>query len=527
MSESNSYIKRKQRYQWFLNRLERVFNRFVYLKLTVVLLGLTAAGYFLVLKKFPTGGGLLLFGIFLLIYLDIRHRKIVFYRKYALILRDINEQSLGRLGGRWCNFPDAGTEFRDDAHPYTSDLDIFGAGSLFQWINVTQTYLGRKKLAGLLAHPPDAIPVIRERQGAIAELAGNLRWRQWFQARGIAIKDQMRDPDFLIKWANERNPFFLQKAVVLSLRALPVITIGFIIAYFNTKAIPFYIPLLGLILQFGLLKIRVKKRSIILATAGEYEKNIQIYASLLEQILEKDCQSGYLQRLKQKLFNHAEQPAGLQLNKLTKIIDLIANRNNGFYPVVNIITLWDYHCLIALERWKKTSGEYLQDWLETIAEFEALASLALIQYDHPEWAQPDFIHGTPAVTADNLGHPLLSDATRITNPLQIGTQTRTLLITGSNMSGKSTYLRTAGINLVLAYSGAPVCAKSFRCTLMDIYTCMRISDNLAKNISTFYAEILRIKSIVEATAGSRPVFFLWMRSLKEPTPLIGIPGPKS
>ena len=138
-----------------------------------------------------------------------------------------------------------------------------------------------------------------------------------------------------------------------------------------------------------------------------------------------------------------------------------------------------------MERWKKTSGESLKDWLETISEFESLASLSIIQYDHPEWATPEFVSGTPLVIAENLGHPLIADAIRVTNSLQIDKQINVLLITGFNMSGKSTYLRTVGINLVLAYTGAPVCAKSFRGTLLDIYTCMRISDNLEKNISTF------------------------------------------
>jgi DNA mismatch repair ATPase MutS len=436
------------------------------------------------------------------------HRKIISYQKYVIVLRDINEHSLWRLDGRWTTFLDTGNEFRDDSHPYTSDLDIFGQGSLFQWINITQTYLGRKKLWQLLTVPPDPIPVIRERQAAIMELAKSLKWRQRFLAYGIAAKDKMCDPDFLIKWVHDRNPFFSKKVVILILGALPILTIGSIIVHYSAHSIPLYIPIFMLLFQYGLLKLGSKKRKLILAKAGEYEKNLQLYASLLRQILKKDYQSSYLQRLKHKLFSSDKQSASRQLIKLAKIIELIDSRYNAFYLFLNIITLCDYQCLIALECWKRSAGDSLKDWLETIAEFEALASLATIQYDHPEWATPEFISGTPLVTAEGLGHPLLTETLRVTNPLQIGNQIKVLLVTGSNMSGKSTYLRTAGINLVLAYTGAPVCAKSFCCTPLDIYTCMRISDNLEKNISSFYAEILRIKAIVEATAGSRPIFFL-------------------
>jgi hypothetical protein len=211
----------------------------VLLKLIAILISLTTSSYFLVLKKFLIGGGLLLFGIFLLIFLDILHRRVILYRKYAVIFNDINENFIWRLDDRWLNFADNGNEYRDDNHPYASDLDIFGQGSLFQWINLTQTYLGRKKLRQMLTVPPDPIPIIRERQAAIAELADNLKWRQWFLAFGVAAGDKMRNPDFLIKWGNEYNPFFLQKTIILSIRALPIFTIGSIIAYLITKNIPF------------------------------------------------------------------------------------------------------------------------------------------------------------------------------------------------------------------------------------------------------------------------------------------------
>jgi hypothetical protein len=508
LTKSSGYIRRKQHYQWYLAKLDRVLNRFVRLKLMVLLTGLGAASYFMVLRKYPIGGSLVFLGILFLIYLDIGHRKVILRREYVTVLKDLNDQSLGRLNGRWVDFGDTGSEFWDDAHPYAADLDIFGQGSLFQWINVTRTYLGRKKLSRLLTVAPDSLTAIRERQAAIGELAKNLNWRQQLQAWGTVTTDVMRDPDFLLQWVNERNPFMLRNWVAMGLRILPVLTLGMLIIACNTKVIPLYLPVLMLLLQYGLLRINGKNRAIVLMKAGAYERNLQIYGDLIRHILKRNFKSPYLQNLKRKLFNRGRKSASQQLQKLTKIIDAISNRYNGFYAIINLITLWDYQCLIALEKWKVTSGMALRDWLDTIAEFEALASLAIIRYDHPDWAIPEVITGAPAVTATQLGHPLLAEAVRVTNPLALGDQTKVLLITGSNMSGKSTYLRTAGINLVLAYAGAPVCAAAFRCALCDIYTCMRIGDNLEKNLSSFYAEILRIKAIVAAASDSRPLFFL-------------------
>ena len=508
MSKYICYTRRKQHYQWFLKKLERKFNRFILLKLMVLISGLTSSVYFLVQGRYQVGGGLLLLGIFLLFYLDHGQRRVIFFQKHATLLRDINEHSLWRLDGRWRNFPDTGAELRDDAHPFTADLDIFGQGSLFQWINATRTYLGRKRLAQLLSSFPEPLSLIRERQGAIKELAAALGWRQRFLAYGTAASDKLRDPQFLFDWVNHRNPLWLCRQVVLGLRILPAITIGSCLLSYYTRLISVLLPVLMVVLQIVLLKVGSKQRRVILAQAGFYEKNLSLYSDLIRQILKRDFDNAYLNGLKGKLFNQSGKSASQQLQKLAKLVDWLTIRRNFLYSIINCFTLLEYQLLIALEQWKAVSGSALKDWLATIAEFEALASLATLQYDHRDWATPQFVPGTPMVSARAMGHPLIDESTRVTNNIQLGKPTKAMLITGSNMSGKSTYLRTVGINLVLAYAGAPVCAQIFQCTPMDIYTCMRVSDNLEKNISSFYAEILRIKTIVAATSGARPVLFL-------------------
>ncbi|MGI6357904.1 MAG: MutS family DNA mismatch repair protein [Bacillota bacterium] len=181
--------------------------------------------------------------------------------------------------------------------------------------------------------------------------------------------------------------------------------------------------------------------------------------------------------------------------------------------LVNVLTLWDYQCLFALEDWRQESGQRLRTWLQVLAEVEALSSLANIRFEHPEWAMPQIIseRGQPAAGSDvlhaeNMGHPLLQQP--VTNHFSLGSSAQIALITGSNMSGKSTFLRTVGCNLVLAYAGAPVCASGFRCSLFHLWTCMRVSDNLEQSISSFYAEVLRIKRIAAAAKNQQQVFFL-------------------
>jgi DNA mismatch repair ATPase MutS len=215
-----------------------------------------------------------------------------------------------------------------------------------------------------------------------------------------------------------------------------------------------------------------------------------------------------LKKIKEGMCNRKGVLAYKQVDRLSKIIDSISSRHGSFYFIMNILTLWDYQNMISLERWRKESGGFLKAWLEAIGKIEALSSLAIIRYDNPEWVVPKISESEkPEFEAKSMGHPLLR-GNRVENDLSTNIPDRILLITGSNMSGKSTLLRTAGINLVLAYTGAPVCARKFTASIMEIHTCMRVSDDLSRNISSFYAELLRIKNIVKEAETGKSLFFL-------------------
>ncbi|MGI6065674.1 MAG: MutS family DNA mismatch repair protein [Bacillota bacterium] len=478
------------------------------LRLLVSLVGIALAIFFFVSGSTPSGIITLLTAMALFIFLVNKHHQVKRAKDYASLMKKINENSLKRLSGEWASFSDTGEEFGADNHPFSADLDIFGKGSLFQWTNTAYTFLGRQRLAHLLSTTPDTKEKVSARQEAVEELAPKLKWRQQFQVEGIISSERAQDPGELIQWGKKANPFFRRREIIFAFRFLPSLTILLIIlSLFFSQTVSYLIPVGLVILQTAILFFLRRDTSLTFAVAHQYKENIKGYRRMLEVFETAQFLSPHLSNLKNKLGGNKVLPAYQQIKKLEKAVDMTYMRYSQLYFIFNIITMWDFQCQIALERWKKQSGHSLQKWLETIGEIESLSSLALIRFDHPDWAMPKIIDDFTGLWAKELAHPLLPES-RVPNNLTITTPGEIFLITGSNMSGKSTLLRTAGINLVLAYAGGPVCAKEFRAGLMNIYTSMRINDDLRANISSFYGELLRIKLVLDATRQGRPVFIL-------------------
>lgn len=440
------------------------------------------------------------------IYLIFLHNKILESVKYSSLVKEVNEMSLKRIQGQWGSFEDTGEEFIDINHKFSHDLDIFGKGSVFQYINTTKTAMGRQKLKKALTEMPENLNVIKQRQSAITELSTKLKMRQRLAAEGFIVKSIQKTEPF-VDWVYERTPFFLKKEVVIVFRILPFLTVTGCYLGFVARLINIFIPVALLAFNLILLRLYRKRRTEILNTAENYKDNLEVFYKMLGVIEKNKFSSELLAFLKERLYNKEGLSASMQLKKLFKIADSISSRHAPFYIFINLLVLWDYQTLISLESWKEKSGAYVKDWIDSIGEFEYMSSLAVLSHDNPEWVLPDLYNKTPEVLAVNMGHPLIPK-NRVCNNLTIDQNSSVLLITGSNMSGKSTLLRTVGINLVLAYAGTPVCADKFNCSLMEIYTCMRVSDNLEKSISSFYAELLRIKSIVEAVEEGKQLIFL-------------------
>jgi hypothetical protein len=357
-----------------------------------------------------------------------------------------------------------------------------------------------------LSVTPNGISEIAQRQEAARELAGMLDWRQGFQMEAMSAENSVQNPDDLYKWAEEANSFYSRKILILTVKILPLLTVSLLIASFIFKPIQLYIPVLLICAQIMLLLLKLNETSRILGGLDKYADSIQAYQKMLHAFETTEFQAKSLRELQNRLKNCNGRSGHAQLCDLERVVDIVSIRRSELYLVINILLLWDYRCLIALERWKRNSGRFLRQWIEVLGTMEALSSVASVYFDHPDWALPAISGEAPSIFASQLGHPLIDD--RICNDLDPIRRGQVLLVTGSNMSGKSTLLRTVGISLVLAYAGAPVCAREFCCGIYEIYTSMRVRDDLERKISSFYAELIRIKRIVDATKSGRPVFFL-------------------
>ncbi len=459
---------------------------------------------YVVLAMVLSAGSLIAF-----IMLIVLHEKVQKRKDLAYALTEINRQSLARITGRWVDFTDQGEEYLDPEHPYSFDLDIWGRGSVFQWINHTFTFLGREFLHNTLLQPGKNIAHIKARQDAIEELAGKLDWRQHFRAEGNFIKKGSNDPAPLFAWAENENPLFRRPWLIWGIRAIITITMISLLLAWRVDIRFLYFSGVMLLAQLVLLFVGQRLSADAYGVTNLHRDTIITFKQLLTLIEAENFSSDYLSGLRLQLVDPDENHASRQIDKLSSIVNMM-NFQYGqlFYFLVNLFFLFDYHCMFALEKWKQQSGGNLRTWFTVVGKIEEISSLAIIRYDQPDWCVPQFTSTPQTLAAENMGHPLLPADVRVCNDLHLKGSGSVLLITGSNMSGKSTLLRTVGVNLVLAYSGAPVCAQSFTCSIMDIYTVMRVNDNLEKNISSFYAELLRIKTIVQAAGKNHNLLFL-------------------
>lgn len=502
------YEKRVQRYNELLQRQKKADRKISNLRLIVFVVGTCAAILTYRLRSYILLSTIIILFSAAFTYLVIYQGKLINRIKYTTSLLDINKTSLKRVNGEWNRFIDTGEDFLEDSHLYTGDLDIFGKGSLFQWISAAHTFIGREKLRDLLTDVKGNRTDICERQEAVDELAMMLNWRQRLLAEGMITSKKINNPEELIVWGKEKNLTFRNTWMIAVIRICPIITILLATAGFFMHIIPLYLPSTALLLQSILVFYNVKDRYRMFNLYDNYSNDLKVYYRLLKYFETHNYRSALINKILKGIRSEDGSGAYKQIDILSAIVDSLSNRNNMYYFIYNILTLWDFQGMIALEKWKKQSGYFLKDWFDALGMMEALSSLSIIRFENPDWVMPNISVRDDAVfDARCLGHPLLVGR-RVCNDLRIDEKTNLILITGSNMSGKSTLLRTAGINLVLAYAGAPVCARFFEASIMGISTCMRTKDNLEENISSFYAELVKIKRIVDETKSGKRVFFL-------------------
>lgn len=476
------------------------------LRLLTFLAG-TAATVFLFIRTEPVLGALSL-SVFLavFIFLVVRHKRLSYEMERLGCKVQVNRMYMERMRTGWTEFDDSGLEFVNKDNPFTGDLDIFGPKSLFQWINVAKTHYGRIKLKELLEEPEKNILSIKQRQSAVKELSEKLDFCQELQSEGMLARGVGLDPEKLLAYAEEQTTRFKNKRIINLFYILPGAFILTLALWLLGASVPLFVPLLLLTAQMIAFAAGFIKNSEIVNMVYGLKKHLGAYGSLLRLIEHEQFNDEYMSGLRQELYSGKES-ASESLKKLESIANAVdVKYSTVLYFILNVALLWDYHCVFALEEWKELYGGHIRDWLITVGRVEALSSLAVIGQMYPQWTYPTFTQTAMRFDAIGLGHPLIPYDSCVRNDFKI--DRGTCVITGSNMSGKTTLLRTVGINLVLAYAGAPVFAQKLECAVMGIFTSMRVHDDLGSGISTFYAELLRIKMIIDHSRRKLPMMYL-------------------
>jgi hypothetical protein len=423
--------------------------------------------------------------------------------------------ALARAREEFRTLPQDGKRFAGAEHPYADDLDLFGSASLFQRLSVTHTRFGEDALARMLTVPASPLEVKR-RQAAVRALAPALDLRQDFETHGFTlVHDEQKgetkrrpppEPQALFAWARETSGVLSDRLVVVASRVLPAVTLAGLVVWMQGHT-----PLVffgSALLQAALLNRASTPCRRAFAACSSSQGAFQSYGPMLRVVENLELDAELLRELRTRLATGGHQPS-VVMAEFERILGWADLRYNGLvYPIVNILTLWDIHCTIALERWRKRAGAALEGWFAVIGEMEALSSLAGLAHDEPEFAFPEVDADEPPFVAEALGHPLIPRSGRVKNDVALDTPGSALLVTGSNMSGKSTLLRAMGLAAVMAQAGAPVCARRLRFAPAVIRTSLRISDSLERGVSHFYAEVKKLKLTLDATTGAERVFFL-------------------
>lgn len=415
-------------------------------------------------------------------------------------LRLVNDRALARIERRWDHLPPAEAPLAVDLthHPYAVDLDLFGRASLFQLLGPAATPGGGARLAAWLLAParPDDV---RARQLGVAELAAMDGWREQFAAYGVLAGDaRQHEIEAFLAWAEEGVSSPIRFLVYILTAAIWIFLALFLAGV--ADAALWLIPLvIGVVLSFAMAPRMYRAFD----RAGAGQQALSRYAGLFEHAASAPFETPALRELHDRLSagGNAAPACMRRLNRILGFAELRRTAALLHFPI-QALTLWDFHVLFALDRWRRVAGRRVRVWMEAIGELDALAALAGARRDNPDWSVPA-IDERPIFSAQALGHPLIAASRRVSNDVDVGPPGTVLLITGSNMSGKSTLLRAIGLNAVLAQAGGPVCAAALRMPWSELQTSIRIQDSLELGLSYFMAALARLKGVVDAAERPR------------------------
>jgi MutS domain V len=479
---------------------ENLHRRFGNIRLLLVIATLIAAWFSLHLDAFSPWWLLLALGVFLAI--AILHAKVLRRRACAERAVDFYRKGLARIEDRWPGTGQTGQRIDVHSSLYATDLDLFGQGSLFELLSLARTRMGEDTLAAWLLSP-SPVAQLTQRHAAVAELRSRLDLREDIAILGEDLKVGIH-PDALTEWAEAPNQLTHRWLRWLSLLlAIAAIAAAIVWAELGTKA-----PFFAIVIVETTITALLRKRTDAVFHATEHAlEDLQLLSSLLARIEREQFASPRLQALKTGLSSH-HLPASQAVARLRTIVEYIRSLDNPLMRLLNIPLLYVVQVAYAAEAWRTAHGAAVRSWLNAIGEIEALLSLSAYSYEHPADPFPEFVEGPPCFLAEQLGHPLIPAAKCVRNDISVCGETKVLLISGSNMSGKSTLMRAVGINTVLAMAGAPVRARRMQLTPLQIGASILINDSLQEGSSRFYAEITRLRRICDLAEKHPPVLFL-------------------
>ncbi len=452
---------------------------------------------------YVTAGAVLLLFVFVqLLYKDLSNKAAIEHLSNLIL---VNEDEIKALSGNYYHFKD-GNELQPKEHSYANDMDILGHASLFQLLNRTTSEMGAKQLADWLLHPSNTDTIVN-RQKAVKELSEKIHWRQKLQAYGKESSIRLQTLFRLQRWMQEPTAFIQFKAWKWLRYLLPGIMLGIsAAAWFDLVGMNVFY---GTLFLFAVIAFQINK--FVAPIHEQLSKMVDELDAMSQSIetIERESFTSELLMGLQRNFRSENGNASEKLRYLKKMLDRLDLRYNIVLSApLNLWLLWNLQQVLDLEKWKRDHTDTISNWFTTLGEYEALCSFAALHFDQPEWVFPVITENHFSIEATALGHPLINPNKRVNNFINIHRRGEIMIVTGSNMAGKSTYLRSVGINVILAMAGAPVCAKYFSVSPVHVISSMRIADNLEESTSTFYAELKKLKAVIDKVNAGEKVFVL-------------------
>lgn len=510
MNPENHYTERLSLTKGQLQQVKKQIFRISMLRLALFIAGIAGLYFFF------NQTTLLIICIcltFLPLFILVKIHNRFFIRKEWLETQaHIIQEELQALSGDYSSFED-GKEYVNPEHPYSFDLDIFGRRSLFQSINRTCTFFGKNRLAKWLQNHLHEKTSIEKRQEMVQEISEHTLFREQFRVAGLVHHGQSSDAEKIQAWSQSPAQYLYAGWVKAFIWGVPVINSLLLITSlagwtsFSWLGLSFSI---FLVLSFGI----IKRATYIQETYGKQLKSLNGYARLIALAKAEEWKSAGMQELMER-FNLNGQSPVQALQQLSKELDRLDLRNNQFlYVLLEGSIFFQLQEIVRIERWKVRYGQHISKWLETVGELDALCSLGTFAYNHPQYTYPELTEKPFCFLATQMGHPLMPASQCVKNDATIPSRPFFLIITGANMAGKSTYLRTIGVNYLLACIGAPVCCERLKLYPNQLITSLRTSDSLSDNESYFFAELKRLKRIIDLLNQGQQLFIILDEILK-------------